>query len=297
VPIRLDPRATGTLAVSLSLATGSALGLFLGAAPAGALNPPPSFSFTFTASGPVDGSTATFTGSGQADPAGHELAASVVVPPSVTSRLPGGPGGATTVDVVLAGVTLYVSWPGLGSVTGGKPWASVALPSADASAIANRIARAASAVADVDGFVAGARRQHAAVSSLGTGVVDGVAVTGWSISAPPRHRVLLPAVRPGDRPAGLRTVPAAGAGSGGLLELELWADAGGQLVRASGHDVGAKTTVASAQVDLSGYGAPVTITVPPAAEVAAVPAGLAGGLLDQWLPAALPRPHHRAGRS
>ncbi|MHB1585296.1 MAG: hypothetical protein ACYC0E_16280, partial [Acidimicrobiales bacterium] len=101
MPIRLDRRATGTLAVSLSLAA-SGVGLVLGPPPAGAVAAPASFSFTFAAAGPLAGSTAAFSGSGQADPAGHELAASIVVPPSVTARLPGGPGGTTTVDVVVA---------------------------------------------------------------------------------------------------------------------------------------------------------------------------------------------------
>ncbi|MGH9018263.1 MAG: hypothetical protein ACRDY1_11000 [Acidimicrobiales bacterium] len=65
----------------------------------------------------------------------------------------------------------------------------------------------------------------------------------------------------------------------------VWADAAGQLVQGN-IDVagtGQKAAGLTASVDLSGYGAPVTITVPPSSEVRPIPASLVADVFGKLL--------------
>jgi hypothetical protein len=141
----------------------------------------------------------------------------------------------------------------------GEPWISVALPASAASAVPGGFDTVASALGNVNEIVAFATAHHAKVTSLGSSTVDATSVTGNRIMA---------------RVTGLK------------VGATVWADAAGRLVQASvtaGKGGGQRGLSLSATVDLSGYGDPVTITVPPPSQVRAVPYTLVAQFLGQFL--------------
>ena len=97
---------------------------------------------------------------------------------------------------------------------------------------------------------------HAAVHSLGSSTVDNTSVTGSRITAHVK---------------GLN------------IAATLWADSSNRLVQASVRATTHRSLGISAVVNFSGYGAPVTITVPPSSQVKAIPLSVVttvlGGLL------------------
>ncbi len=229
-------------------------------APASATVPVTTASFTFSVS--VNGigkglGTINLSGSGQADLVNDAVSVSVTLPPAVAKLIPGGSGGSETVNAVLSGGTVYVQIPSLATLLG-EPWISVALPSSATSAFPGIFTTVGGVLGDVNEIFTFAQSHHASVHALGTATVDGTSVTGSRVKAHVK---------------GLR------------ISAILWANSSGQLVQAkvnaavgAGHHVGI-----SAVVDLSGYGAPVTITVPPSSQVRAIPLSVVttvlGGLL------------------
>jgi hypothetical protein len=108
----------------------------------------------------------------------------------------------------------------------------------------------ASALGNVNAIVSFAQAHHATVTSLGTATVDGVTATG--------HKI----------------VATLSQGRLHNLTASLWADGSDRLVQAD--LTGSTSTPAgsvglSAVVNFTGYGAPVTIAVPPASQVKAIP--------------------------
>lgn len=227
-------------------------------APVTATAPVTTASFTFSVG--VSGigkslGTINLTGSGQADLVNDAVSVSVTLPASVAKLIPGGSGGAETVNAVLSGGTVYVQIPSLATLLG-KPWISLALPSSATTAIPGIFTTAGGALGDVNEILTFAQSHHAKVKSLGSSIVDGTSVTGSQVTA---H------------------------GKGLKLSATLWANSSDQLVQAkvnaaAGHHIGI-----SAVVDLTGYDAPVTITVPNSSDVRAIPLSVVtsvlGGLL------------------
>ena len=217
-----------------------------------------SFNFTASVSGLSKGlGTISFSGSGQADLVNDAVSVSVTLPASVAKLIPGGSGGSEVVNAVLSGGTVYVNVPSLATLLG-APWISVALPSSATSAIPGIFTEVGGALGNVNEIVAFAQSHHASVRSLGSSMVDGTSVTGDRITAHVKRLNLV---------------------------ATLWANSSGQLVQAevagglgAGHRIGF-----SAVVDLSGYGAPVSITAPPSSQVRAIPLSVVtsvlGGLL------------------
>ncbi len=204
-------------------------------------------SFTFSAS--VSGlttSAVTLTGSGQADLTTHAVSLTVTVPAVVAKRVPGGSDAPEVIHAVLSGATVYLEVPSLAS-TIGAPWISVALPAKASSTIPVLFTKAASALGDVSAIVRFADAHHATVTSLGNAKVDGVEASGSKIVATRSTRA---------------------------LTANVWADSSGRLVQAT---VGVTGTTRrgplglTATVDFTGYGSPVTITVPPPSQVKAIP--------------------------
>jgi len=217
-----------------------------------------SFTFSVGVSGIGKGlGTINLSGSGQADLVNDAVSVSVTLPASVAKLIPGGSGGSETVNAVLSGGTVYVQIPSLATLLG-EPWISLALPSSATTAIPGIFTTVGGALGDVNEIVTFAQSHHAKVQSLGSSTVDGTSVTGSQISAHVK---------------GLQ------------LSATLWANSSDQLVQAdvnaavgAGHHIGI-----SAVVDLTGYGAPVTVTVPNPSDVRAVPLSVVtsvlGGLL------------------
>ncbi len=226
-----------------------------------------SFDFHASVSG-IGPSTVTVTGTGQADLANHAATLAVDVPAAVAKLIPGGSAAPAVIDAVLSGNTIYLQIPGLASLVG-EPWVSITLPSTTTTAVPGIWTKVASALGDVSGIVGYAQAHHATVTSLENATVDGVQATG--------SKIVVTSSRPG------RT---------GTLSANLWADSSNRLVQA---DVtGSGTTMKgdvglSATVDLTGYGSPVTITVPPASQVKAIPFSMVAAMLGKGR-------HHYAGR-
>jgi hypothetical protein len=214
-----------------------------------------SVALTGLASGAV-----TVTGSGQADLRNHAVSLDVNIPAALATLIPGGSATPETVQVVLSGDTVYADIPGLASLIG-EPWISVALPSKTAAHRGADGTKLASEFGNVEAIVAFAQAHHATVTSLGSANVDGVPATGHKIVA-----TLSPK-------GGVHTVTAS-----------LWSGASDRLLQA---DLTTSTTTPvgpvgiSAVVDLTGYGAPVTISVPPPSQVKAVPLSMVEMLLGK----------------
>ena len=242
-------RLVASLGVGGILGLGALLGLsgavgLVGAASA-ALVSTASFDFSVSLSG-LTSSPVTLTGTGQADTANDEVSVTVHLPSAVAALLPGGTAAPEDVNAVLAQGTIYLNVPSLQARLG-APWISLALPSKSASGLSGIFSKVASAVGNAKSIVAFAQSHHATVTPLPTSTIDGVTATGNHIVATDKRAT---------------------------ITASLWADSSDQLVQA---DVTAsvaarnKTIGVTATINLSGYGDPVTITVPPASQVKAIP--------------------------
>jgi len=180
----------------------------------------------------------------------------VQLPGALSKLIPGGSASGETAQFVLSGGTVYAQVPGLQTFTG-TPWISVALPSSATAAIPGGFSDVAGALGNVNEILSFATAHHAKVRSLGTSTVHGTTVTGEQITA---------------RSKGVR------------IGARLWTAASGDLVRAV-VGLGQGTRGITATVDLGRYGAPVTVTVPPPAQVKAIPLSLVesvvGGLVSK----------------
>jgi hypothetical protein len=246
--------AVGVVAVGATFGLVSAAGASSGGSSAvtrTASGPVTTGSFTFSVS--VSGLTpspVTVTGEGRADFADHDAALTVDIPAVLAKRIPGGSSTAATVNAVLSGATVYVEIPGLASKVG-APWISVALPSKASSAIPGIFQKVALALGDVNTILGFAKSHHATVTPLGTATVDGVHTTGDKIVATVSKK-----------------------GKSHTVTATVWADSSDRLVKGTVATSGTtkKGVVGlSAAVDFSGYGSPVTITVPPPSQVKPIP--------------------------
>jgi len=226
-----------------------------------------SFSFTVSVNG-LGPTAVTVTGTGQADLVNHAVSLAVDIPADVAKMIPGGSASPEVINAVLSGDTIYLQIPSLASLVG-EPWVSVALPSTSTTAVTASWAKVASALGDVSAIVGSADAHHATVTSLGSATVDGVQATGSKIVA-------------------TRSLK----GRAGTLSASLWADSANRLVQADVAASGAtkKGTVGvTAKVDVTGYGSPVTITVPQASQVKPIPYSMVAMMLG--------KAHHHTGRT
>jgi len=229
-----------------------------------------SFSFHLSVTGLTKhGGAIAVTGTGQADFTDDAVSAAVTLPPAVAALLPGGSASPAVVDAVLSGGTVYAEVPGLSALVG-EPWISVALPSSLASGVPGAFTEVAAALGDVNDILSLARSSHARVVSLGVSTVDGEQVTGFGV---------------------------AGRVDGVRLTATLWADGSGRLRRATvevGRSAATGGLGIAGTVDLADYGAPVTVTVPPPAQVKAVPLSLVEQFLGSVLKAHMGSTHAHA---
>ena len=235
----MDMRAKSRLVASIGvggvLGLGATVGL-VGAATAAPVSTA-SFSFSVSLSG-LTSSPVTISGTGQTDSANNEVSVTVNLPAALAARIPGGTATPEVVSAVLAQGTIYLDVPSLQSRIG-APWISVTLPSKSASKVSDVLSKVGSAIGNVNSIVGFARSHHATVTPLPTSTIDGVTTTGNHIVA--THK-------------------------GTTITASLWADSSDQLVQGNVMTSAAtkqKTIGVNATINLSGYGGPVTITVPP----------------------------------
>jgi hypothetical protein len=233
----------------VSIGVGGILGLAGTLGSVGAASAAPvstaSFDFSVSLSG-LTSSPVTITGTGQANSATDELSLTVSLPAEVAAFIPGGTASPEVVTAVLLQNTIYLDVPSLQSRIG-APWISVTLPSKAASKVSGLFSKVASAIGNVDSIVEFARSHHATVTPLPTSTIDGVTATGNRIVAPLKRTT---------------------------VTASLWADSSDRLLRANvTTSVAAKTKTigVNARFNLSGYGDPATIVVPPASQVKAIP--------------------------
>jgi len=219
-----------------------------------------SFSFSVSVSGLTKhGGAITVTGSGQADFANDAASLQVNLPAGVAGMIPGAPAGPEVVNVVLSAGTVYAEVPALSGLVG-APWVSVALPSSVTSGIPGVFSTIASALGNANDILTFASAHHGRSGSLGASTVDGSAATGSRVAA------RLP--------------------GGSRLSAAVWVDGSGHLVRVTGgvtHGGGPHGAGITGSVDLTGYGAPVTVTVPPSSQVKAIPYSLVAQFLGSVL--------------
>jgi hypothetical protein len=218
-------------------------------------------SFNVSVSG-LTKSAVTITGTAQADFTNDAVALTVNLPAVVAKLIPGGSNAPEVVNAVLSGGTIYLEIPSLSHLVG-EPWISIALPSGATSSIPGIFTKVASALGDVNAIITFAQNHHATVTSLGTAIMNGVSATGTKIVA---------------------SLP--GKASAGTLTASVWADSSDRLVLGSVSVSGAGKKGAlglTATVGVSSYGAPVTITVPPASEVKAIPYATVAKLLGKFV--------------
>jgi hypothetical protein len=165
--------------------------------------------------------------------------------------------------MVFVGGTLYLSFPQIPAPQAGKPWVSESLASAGPIFPGN------SDPAAVLGML-GSEGNH--VVDLGPTTVDGTAVTAYRVT------VTLAALRAEmsrtNLPAGLARTAEGALGTSSTVVTAYVDGANGSLRRVAADlhlTVGKKTLAASITEDFTHYGAPVSITAPPAGEV--VPLG------------------------
>jgi len=269
---RRPGRPTLLSVAGLSLAGLTATGLTALAAPAGAATTVSTVHFSFSAQAGAEGKSYTVTGTGQADLSDGQASIQATLPSLSDLGLPIGGTSPTTLDVVVDKGTLYVSIPGVTDLLG-APWLSFTAPASDGSA--GGAGQLASALGDVPSLVSDLSA-YGTTSSLGTKTIDGTTATGTKVTVDVA-KALSGANLPkgaGQAAAAVSTVP-----------VSLWADASGRLVEAS-TAIDATTTAGSgtltATVDFTGYGDPVTVTVPPASQTKSLAKGdlrqLLGGL-------------------
>ncbi len=260
--MRVNTRCLAAIGVVGALGTGAVGGLVTPAGAAarplhvrvhGTATPVSTASFTFNVSitGRASG-TLTVTGNGQADFANDTASLTVNIPGVLAKRIPGGSDSPEVINAVLSGGTVYLEIPSLASLVG-EPWISVTVPARATSAVQGGFNKIAAALGDVNGIVRAAQTRHAMVTSLGSSTVNGVAATGTQIVLTHSNK----------RSGGTRT-----------RTVSLWADSSDRLVQGDVTVAGAGKAGQvgrTATLDVSGYGDPVTITVPPASQVRAIP--------------------------
>ncbi len=181
-----------------------------------------------------------------------------------------GSAASTTDDEVFAGDQVYVAFTSgstsVSTLLPGKSWLALPLPAAASPT------SGPGGLVNVLAALQLLQSEGATVTSLGDSSVDGVAVTGYAVALP--DSTLLAAAR---RAAAVEHLPPAEARVAlqavrtMTMGLTVFVDGGG-LLRRLDLTVSATTNGTplneTLQIDLSNYGTPVSVLVPPASEVA-----------------------------
>ncbi len=216
---------------------------------------------TITGSVVANGQTLSLSGSGALD---------FIRRTSQIDLAANGASVSTTDDEIIAGDQAYVSFTSgstsISTLVPGKSWLAVPLPAAASPS------SGPGGLVNVVGALQLLQSQGATVTSLGASTIDGTAVTGYRVSlststllAAARQAIAtehLPAAEAAVALQAVRTMS---------MSLTVWAD-GANLLRRMDLTVSETTNGTaldeSMQIDLSNFGTPVSVTVPPTSAVA-----------------------------
>jgi hypothetical protein len=228
----------------------------------------------------VQANGTTYDGSavGQVDFAGGQVAATINVPegfgavisaidPGIASKVPAAVDSDTSAQAVYSAGTLYLSMAGL--PIGSKQW--VGVPFQPSSAMVSAFETAAKGLENVKTLGKLARRLGSSITSLGTQTIDGATANGYSTSIATASLLSLL--------HGISSTTSAEVLSilGPSLPVEVWAEPSGPVVQLTidlSPPSGSVVQSLNLSLALSNWGAPLTITVPPASEVFSISSAL-----------------------
>jgi hypothetical protein len=211
---------------------------------------------TVTLSGTTDGTSVTGTGSGTADFTNNAAQMQLTV------EALGHKEALTAIDV---GGVVYESIPGLGVLAPGKSWISIDLSALQKEETQDPGSEGLSNNPSV--MLQTLDQQGNTVVPLGPSTIDGVAVTGYSVTVDPAK--IEQKLKEADLPAWMQQALA------GFkvhdLALKVYVDQSGDLrayeTQTTESTAAAGTISLNESVDLSDYGAPVNVNAPPASQV------------------------------
>ena len=169
------------------------------------------------------------------------------------------PSGLGSIRIVVVGGTTYAKLPSALAGSSGKPW--VVLTTGSSSVVVSQLAATVQpvlAVASPATLVAFAR-SAASTTDLGPRTVGGTATTHYRVVV---DRASLPTTGPSAIPSSITA-----GGGGSTIPVDLYLDAAGRPRQVTGTFTIVGQT-ATPTITLSDYNAPVSITAPPAGDVA-----------------------------
>jgi hypothetical protein len=211
---------------------------------------------TLSISGQADGTSVIGTGTGDIDFTDNDLQLQMTI---------GAGGQHVPINAIYLGGVIYESVPGLSAIAPGKSWLSL-----DLSALQKEEAQdpSTSGLGSNPALMLQVlAHQGNTVVPLGPSTVDGVAVNGYSVTVDPSS--VARQLKKADLPSWMQQAAA------GLkvhnLDLKVYVDSSGMLrsfeTQSSETVPGAGTVSFNEALDFSDYGAPVTVTAPPASQV------------------------------
>ncbi len=211
---------------------------------------------TMSISGKTDGTSVSGTGSGSIDFTHDALQLQMTI---------GADGQQVPLDAIYLDGVIYESIPGLSTVAPGKSWLSLDLSSLQKAEEQDPSTSGLGSNPTV--MLQMLAQQGNTVIPLGPSTVDGVAVNGYSVTVNPS--AVTRQLKKENLPAWLQQ--AASGLKVGKLDLKVYVDGAGmlqsfqtQLTETSGT---AGTVSFEETLGFSDYGAPVTVTAPPAGQV------------------------------
>jgi hypothetical protein len=205
------------------------------------------------------GTDVSITGTGQVDFASNSLTADISTGTSGTS--------VSSREVVADGnvyVGLTIDGMSMSQLTGGADWVSILVPDQNATtALGTGSVNPLNEIQFLE-------RKGATVVPLGTSVIDGDVVSGYSVT-PTRaeeSQIVQQEISSGEVPASQQQQVLNGLNELGTLTCDVWFDSSG-LLRRESVIVGGGSSGVSGQVDFTyqNYGVPVSIEAPPASDV------------------------------
>ena len=205
------------------------------------------------------GTDVSITGTGQVDFASNSLTADLSTGTSGTS--------VSSREVVANGnvyVGLTIDGMSMSQLTGGADWVSIPIP--DQNATSTFGTGSVNPLSEIQ-FL---ERKGATVVPLGTSVIDGDVVSGYSVT-PTRaeeSQIVQHEISTGELPASDQQQVLNSLNQLGTLTCDVWFDSSG-LLRRESVNIGGGSSGVSGQVDFTyqNYGVPVSIEAPPASDV------------------------------
>ncbi len=200
----------------------------------------------------------TATGSGQVDFANNEATSTITY-----GGIPALQG--TAMSEIIVGGTLYVSVPEISQVLPGKNWVSQTLGTAGAIMGLQGVPD----TSDVSGILKMLASEGNSVTDLGASTVDGSSVQGYQVQVSPdflKQQLANSSLPPAEQQIAQSVVGDLG------LSLDVYVDSTTDMLRrvdmSMSVSLAGQSVAVQVREDLNNYGTPVSITAPPAEQVA-----------------------------